>query len=164
MTNLTRKQQYNKMSNTPIVYYNPDCTFCKLINGDIPSYKLIETQYSYSFLDIHPIAEAHIVIVPKYHGKYLHNISDQYLVDILPIAKRFAKTLRLQEDENGMGYNLLQNNGRISGQVVDHVHFHFIPKRDRETGLRIGWPAKTADKDTLKELQKHIMDSLEGNA
>ncbi|CCC70421.1 hypothetical protein NCAS_0E03510 [Naumovozyma castellii] len=154
------------MSNTPIVYYHPECTFCQIIHGDIPSLKLIETKYSYSFLDIEPTAEGHIIIIPKYHGAKLHNISDQYLVDILPIAKRFAKALELTagEDElEGPGYNLLQSNGKIASQQIGHVHFHFIPKRDKETGLLIGWPAKKSDQEKLKDLQKKLMNSLEGD-
>ena len=53
-------------------------------------------------------------------------------------------------------YNILQNNGRVAHQVVDHVHFHMIPKPNVEEGLGIEWPAKPMDKERLKELYEAI--------
>lgn len=60
----------------------------------------------------------------------------------------------------GVGYNILQNNGRIAHQVVDHVHFHLIPKRDNETGLIVGWPAKDADMSELAAYAKELQNKL----
>lgn len=53
-------------------------------------------------------------------------------------------------------YNILQNNGRLAHQEVDHVHFHMIPKPDAEHGLGIGWPAKKADMGDLKKLFEEL--------
>jgi diadenosine tetraphosphate (Ap4A) HIT family hydrolase len=57
-------------------------------------------------------------------------------------------------------YNILQNNGRIAHQVVDHVHFHLIPKPNEEEGLGIGWPTKPADKDQLTKLLEEIKSKM----
>ncbi|CEP62381.1 adenosine 5'-monophosphoramidase LALA0_S05e04368g [Lachancea lanzarotensis] len=138
------------------------CIFCKIIKGEIPSFKLIETKYSYSFLDIQPTTEAHVLIIPKYHGAKLHNIPDEHLADILPVAKRLAIALDLNvESPEGVGYNLLQNNGRIAHQIVDHVHFHLIPKRDAETGLVVGWPSIDTNFEDLGQLHKKLLKKLE---
>ncbi|KAG7795926.1 hypothetical protein KL929_003688 [Ogataea haglerorum] len=129
--------------------------------GEIPSFKLLETKYSYSFLDIQPISKGHVLVIPKYHGAMLHNIPDEFLADILPVTKKLVKALGLEvstPDEDG--YNVLQNNGRIAHQVVDHVHFHLIPKRDPETGLVIGWPANNADMGELSEFAKELTSKL----
>ncbi|KAG7694779.1 hypothetical protein KL951_003956 [Ogataea haglerorum] len=128
---------------------------------EIPSFKLLETKYSYSFLDIQPISKGHVLVIPKYHGAMLHNIPDEFLADILPVTKKLVKALGLEvstPDEDG--YNVLQNNGRIAHQVVDHVHFHLIPKRDPETGLVIGWPANNADMGELSEFAKELTSKL----
>jgi len=139
------------------------CIFCKIIKGEIPSLKLIETKYTYSFLDIQPTADGHCLIIPKYHGAKLHNIPDEYLSDLLPVVKKLTKALGLSENDlpTGDGYNVLQNNGRIAHQVVDHVHFHLIPKVNEETGLQVGWPAQETDFDKFGKLQKQLLEKIE---
>lgn len=141
---------------------NASCIFCKIIKGEIPSFKLIETKLSYSFLDIQPTAEAHLLVIPKYHGAKLHNIPDEYLADILPVVKKLTKVLNLDENNTpeGSGYNVLQNNGRIAHQLVDHVHFHLIPKKDSETGLIVGWPNQETDFEKLGALHKSLQAAL----
>ncbi|ODV85969.1 hypothetical protein CANARDRAFT_198194 [[Candida] arabinofermentans NRRL YB-2248] len=130
--------------------------------GEIPSFKLIETKFTYSFLDIQPTAKGHLLVIPKYHGAKLHNVPDEYLADILPVTKKLVKALDLEiESEQGDGYNILQNNGRIAHQEVDHVHFHLIPKRDTETGLIVGWPAKQSDMGELSAYAKELASKLE---
>ncbi|GAA5907217.1 hypothetical protein JCM6882_008393 [Rhodosporidiobolus microsporus] len=141
---------HNKMS------HDANCIFCKIVKGEIPSLKLIETDSVYSFLDIGPIAKGHSLVIPKYHGAKLHDIPDEHLVEVLATLKKIAVAQGVTD------YNILQNNGRIAHQVVDHVHFHMIPKpsaSDSE-GLVIGWPTKQADKDELKKLQEEILSKL----
>ncbi|KAL4080596.1 HIT-like domain-containing protein [Scleroderma citrinum] len=132
------------------------CIFCKIIKGDIPSFKLIETELSYSFLDIGPLSKGHALIIPKDHTEKMHELSDEYLADAMPIAKRIAAAQGLEN------YNILQNNGRIAHQEVLHVHFHVIPKPSAsdDAGLVIGWPASTPAKDDLKALQEEILGKL----
>lgn len=139
------------------------CIFCKIVKGEIPSFKLLETRFSYSFLDIQPTAEAHCLIIPKHHGAKLHNIPDEYLADLLPMVKKLTKVLHLDENNTpeGEGYNILQNNGRIAHQEVDHVHFHLIPKKDLESGLGVGWPAQATDFEKLGKLHESLKAELE---
>ncbi|KIM66710.1 hypothetical protein SCLCIDRAFT_1211104 [Scleroderma citrinum Foug A] len=90
----------------------------------------------------------------------MHELPDEYLADAMPVAKRIAAAQGLEN------YNILQNNGRIAHQEVDHVHFHVIPKPSAsdEEGLVIGWPAKTADKDELRKLCEEIVAKLKVQA
>jgi len=137
------------------------CLFCKIIKGDIPCFKLLETGSALAFLDINPLSNGHALIIPKYHAEKIHELPDQYTTDILPIAKKIAIA---QDLEN---YNILQNNGRIAHQEVPHVHFHVIPKPSlgEEEGLAIGWPAKSVDKGelgkTLEEIKARLKNSPE---
>ncbi|KAL8797558.1 MAG: hypothetical protein Q9195_000375 [Heterodermia aff. obscurata] len=80
----------------------------------------------------------------------LADIPDDSLSEILPVAKKVAVASGAEQ------YNLLQNNGRLAHQIVDHVHFHVIPKPTPEEGLGIGWPAKETDMDKLKALFNEI--------
>ncbi|TBU25122.1 HIT-like protein [Dichomitus squalens] len=132
------------------------CIFCKIIKGEIPSYKLVETEKVFSFLDIGPLAKGHALIIPKYHAEKFHEVPDEYLGDVLPAAKKIALALGAEN------YNLLQNNGRIAHQEVDHVHFHVIPKPasgDAE-GLVIGWPSQKPSMDELKALHAELITKL----
>lgn len=132
--------------------------------GEIPCLKLYETSKTLAFMDIQPIASGHALVIPKYHGAKLHDIPDEYLEELLPIAKKIALASELNIDEEngqGIGYNVLQNNGRIAHQLVDHVHVHLIPKRDSETGLSMNWPM---DKDVaakVKEVHAKLAEKLQ---
>lgn len=110
-------------------------------------------------MDIQPTSKGHALVIPKWHGAKLHDIPDEYLLDVLPVTKKIAKALDLDTTETG--YNVLQNNGRIAHQEVDHVHFHLIPKPDDKTGLVVGWPAKQADMDQLSQFHKELLSKLQ---
>ncbi|RAL09645.1 HIT family protein [Aspergillus homomorphus CBS 101889] len=120
------------------------CIFCKIIKGDIPSFKLFESDKVFAFLDIQPLSKGHALVIPKYHGAKLTDIPDDHLQELLPVAKKIAQAVGATD------FNILQNNGRIAHQVVDHVHFHMIPKPNEKEGLGIQWPAKDANMDELK--------------
>jgi diadenosine tetraphosphate (Ap4A) HIT family hydrolase len=90
------------------------------------------------------------LVIPKHHGAKLTDIPDDALTELLPVAKKIAAA---QGAEN---YNILQNNGRLAHQEVDHVHFHVIPKPDEKQGLGIGWPQQKGDMEKLKTLLEEI--------
>ncbi|KAL2850929.1 HIT-like protein [Aspergillus pseudodeflectus] len=126
------------------------CIFCKIIKGDIPSFKLFESDKVFAFLDIQPLSRGHALVIPKYHGEKLTDIPDDYLSEVLPVAKKIAQAT------NAGAYNILQNNGTIAHQVVPHVHFHMIPKPNETEGLGIGWPTQATDMDKLKALYEEV--------
>ncbi|KAJ5637823.1 hypothetical protein N7490_007702 [Penicillium lividum] len=126
------------------------CIFCKIIKGDIPSFKLFESDKVFAFLDIQPLSRGHALVIPKYHGAKLTDIPDEDLLEILPVAKKIAKA------SGATDFNILQNNGRIAHQVVDHVHFHMIPKPNEQEGMSIGWPTQATEMDKLKALHEEI--------
>lgn len=76
-----------------------------------------------------PLAEGHTLIIPKYHSERLDEVPDQYLAEILPLAKKIALSTGHAD------YNLLQNNGKIAFQHVPHVHLHLIPKPNLDDGM-----------------------------
>ncbi|CCJ29795.1 unnamed protein product, partial [Pneumocystis jirovecii] len=71
--------------------------------------------YRLAFLDIQPLSEGHALVIPKEHAEKMHELSDDSLNDLLPLAKRLVNAMDLQD------YNILQNNGRLAHQVVNHV-------------------------------------------
>lgn len=126
------------------------CIFCKIIKGDIPCFKLFESDKTLAFLDINPLSRGHALVIPKIHGEKLVDIPDDHLSELLPVAKKLALA------SGAVDFNILQNNGRSAHQEVDHVHVHMIPKPNAEEGLVIGWPQQKTDMDKLKALCEEI--------
>ena len=100
-----------------------DCIFCKIINGDIPSYTIYEDEYVKCFLDIDPVSNGHTLIVPKKHFVDNTDIDNEYYLKIHEASKKVAELLN--KKMNIDGYRLIQNNGNV--QEVKHYHLHVIP-------------------------------------
>jgi len=100
-----------------------DCIFCKIINGEIPSYKVYEDDIVVSFLDINPMSIGHTLIIPKKHYKDLEDIDNETLNHIMNISKILKK--KLEEKLNCDGLTLIQNNGVV--EEVKHFHLHLKP-------------------------------------
>jgi len=128
--------------------FSASCLFCKIIKGDIPSFKLYESDKVLAFLDINPLTRGHALVIPKSHGEKLVDIPNDELAEILPVAKKLVIATGAEN------YNILQNNGRIAHQEVDHVHFHMIPKPNAEEGMSIGWPQQKWEMKELQELHE----------
>eukprot|EP00917_Polyrhabdina_sp_WS-2016_P027815 GHVP01059395.1.p2 GENE.GHVP01059395.1~~GHVP01059395.1.p2 ORF type:complete len:171 (+),score=12.66 GHVP01059395.1:1501-2013(+) len=109
------------------------CIFCKIINKEIPSDILYETELTIGFLDISPLALGHIIIIPKYHCSTYDKLSKDHAIDLslslLDVSNILINYNNAYNNNNGkLQYNILQNNGHMAGQVINHVHFHIIPK------------------------------------
>ncbi|EXJ88771.1 bis(5'-nucleosidyl)-tetraphosphatase [Capronia epimyces CBS 606.96] len=126
------------------------CIFCKIVKGEIPSFKLFESDKVLAFLDIQPLSKGHALVIPKQHGEKLVDIGDDALAEILPVVKKLAAA------SGAENYNVLQNNGRLAHQEVGHVHFHMIPKPNATEGLGIGWPMGPTDMEALKKLHAEL--------
>lgn len=100
-----------------------DCIFCKIINGDIPSYTIYENEYVKCFLDISPNSNGHTLIIPKKHFKDAFDIDEQYLNEINKASKIIINLLK--DKLNPVGIRMVQNNGNL--QEVKHYHLHIIP-------------------------------------
>jgi diadenosine tetraphosphate (Ap4A) HIT family hydrolase len=134
------------------------CIFCKIIAGKIPCYKLLETPTLLSFLDINPLAPAHVLVIPKAHHPYLHELSEEVAADCGRALNRISKALV----KAGLAreYNVLQNNGRLAHQEVEHVHFHLIPKPDLDSGLGITWNSLPQTKEQLAQVHEKITNAV----
>lgn len=104
---------------------DPDCIFCKIINGEIPSSKVFEDETLFAFEDIQPVAPVHILIVPKKHIPGINEFSPEDE----PIAGKLFSTARKIAAEQGIaedGYRLVINSGKHGRQSVPHLHLHLI--------------------------------------
>ena len=132
-----------------------DCLFCKIIKGEIPSNKVYEDDYAFAFLDINPSTEGHTLIIPKKHYQNITDIPAEDLSNFMQSLQKVAKGLL----KFGNGLNILQNNGETAGQLVFHLHFHLIPRREGD-GVSIGhWESKkNLDLDKIQENIKSLLN------
>lgn len=109
-----------------------DCIFCKIVSGEIPANKLYEDEEMLAFLDMHPQAPTHFLVIPK---KHIKGPSDMAAEDINLIGKLIKKGADLA-NENGIGsdFRLVMNNGAVAGQTVFHIHLHVLG------GRAMKWP------------------------
>ena len=104
-----------------------DCLFCKIVSGEIPATRVLETDRVLAFRDIAPQAPTHVVVVPKQHYTDTAEMArndPEYLGTVLGAAVDVAE----QEGLSG-GYRILTNTGPDSGQTVFHIHIHVLGGR-----------------------------------
>jgi histidine triad (HIT) family protein len=122
-----------------------DTIFRKILAGEIPSHKVYEDEAVLAFLDINPLSRGHTLVIPKEPAETLDQLSDDAAAALGRVLPRICRAIIAATGVRE--YNVLENNGRGAHQVVQHVHFHIIPKPNREEGLGIGWPAGTVAAD-----------------
>lgn len=107
-----------------------DCLFCKIIKGEIPSYKVYEDDYTLAFLDINPEGLGHTLVIPKKHFDNYNDI-DMKTIEHVNNAGKIVFN-KIKDNLKPDGIRLVQNNGII--QDVLHYHLHIVPvyKEDRE--------------------------------
>lgn len=130
-----------------------DSIFTKIVKGEIPCHRVFENERILAFLDITPLSEGHTLVIPKQQVERLEDLPPEETAELARQLGAIAK--RVVAAAGAEGYNILQNNGRVAGQEVPHVHFHIIPRRAGD-GLGYRWNAKPADHDALAELAQRI--------
>jgi histidine triad domain protein len=109
-----------------------DCIFCKIINNDIPSYKVYEDDLVLSFMTIDPVSNGHILLIPKSHHENVLDMPDDLIVHMHNVIKNKLYNM-LKERLNCDGITLSQNNEY--GQEIKHYHIHLIPKYKEKQNL-----------------------------
>lgn len=132
--------------------------FDKIIRGDIPSYKVYEDEHVFAFLDIGPLSRGHTLVVPKESRAYLHELSEESSAAIGRVLPRLCRAV--MKASGATAYNVLQNNGEAASQAVPHVHFHIIPRFEKE-GLGIVWRPSELDEETARSLVEEMLRALE---
>ncbi len=136
-----------------------DCIFCKIIRGEVPSSNVYEDEEVIAFMDLFPIHEGHVLVVPKQHYATLREAP-------LALAEKLMKVVvKLERSvwESGLhceGTNILQNNGKAAGQDVHHVHFHIVP-RDSEDGFRFKYTALKPSRAELDQTAQTLRNNLQ---
>jgi len=113
-----------------------DCIFCEIVRGEIPSSKVFENEKVLAFLDINPVSKGHTLVIPKAHYAGFSEVPPELLTEMGRVLQRIGQAARRQLGSDG--FNVLLNNGRAAGQLIDHAHFHLVP-RTAGDGV-MAWP------------------------
>ncbi len=134
-----------------------DCIFCKIIAGELSCSKVYEDDRTLAFLDIHPIAPGHTLVISREHYEELTEVPPEDLAPLIAATQRVAVAATAGLDASG--FNVLLSNGPSACQVVPHVHFHIVPRSDGD-GLRMAPPRQPftdAQRDSvLDKIRAHL--------
>ena len=131
--------------------------FDRILDGEIPCWRLYEDEHVFALLDIYPLAEGHCLVIPKERKAFLHQLSDESAAAIGRVLPRLARAV--MSATGAKDYNVLQNNGAAAHQAIFHVHFHIIPKA-HDGGLGIVWKPSQLPSSRGETLQRDIAAAL----
>ncbi|MBU1901912.1 HIT family protein [Patescibacteria group bacterium] len=133
-----------------------DCIFCKIVAGEIPSYKVYEDEDTLAFLDIMPVNPGHSLVVPKNHYANFEDIPEEELCKIMKTVKKVGKALK---DGLGVsGYNVMENNDPVAGQIIPHIHFHVVPRHE-DDNFKL-WPQRKYEEGKAEEALEKIKNKI----
>jgi histidine triad (HIT) family protein len=138
---------------------DPSCIFCKIAAGQVPCYKVFEDDQTLAFLDVGPLAEGHLLVIPKEHYERLDQMPPELAGTVMAHLPRLARGVT--QLTGAPGFNVLQNNHNLAQQSVAHVHFPIIPRREGD-GLGYRWLSSKYPPGRADELRDRLIQALQG--
>ena len=132
---------------------DPDCLFCKIVAGEIPSHKIDEDDKTLAFMDINPWTRGHSLVIPKTHSRNIYDADPDDLAAIHIAAQRLAQ--RMRDRLNCEGINVVQSSEPAAMQTVFHTHVHVIP-RYPDDGLKLPAHPQSAEHEELAGLAEQL--------
>lgn len=130
-----------------------DCIFCRIVSGDAPAWKVLETDLAYAFLDIHPVAEYHALVIPKRHARDIFEISRE---DLLGVSSAVKDVVDLYCDKLGLrNVQVVNSSGAEAQQDVFHLHVHVVPRRLGD-GQDVNWTTYPEMTERFDELLNRL--------
>ncbi len=135
-----------------------DCIFCKIVKGEIPSLKVFEDDRVFAFMDINPLNDGHLLVIPKVHATNIFDITEADFLAVTSATHKLAAAVKKALNPDGI--NLLQLNGEAANQVVPHLHVHIVPRWSGD-GLTLSqWEIVAGDMDKIKGVAQKVQQAL----
>lgn len=132
---------------------DPNCIFCKIVAGAVPSFKLYEDAETLAFMDINPVHDGHCLVIPKAHFATVFDIAPEAFAAVARTTAVIATAVNAALKPDGM--NLIQANGTGAAQSVGHFHIHVLPRRLGDN-LLINWAPRPGDMTQIGEVAARI--------
>jgi histidine triad (HIT) family protein len=124
--------------------YDPNNIFARILRGELPCHKVYEDERAFAFLDIMPRAPGHTLVIPKAPARTLLDVAQPDLAHVMSVVQKVARAAMRVFDADGI--TLQQFNEAAGGQVVFHLHFHVIPRKD---GVQLKPPASVKEETAV---------------
>jgi histidine triad (HIT) family protein len=124
-----------------------DCIFCQIATGAAPASIIHEDDQALVLLDLFPVREGHVLIIPRQHGQYVEEFDDAVLAHLMSLARRTIIAQKAVATKNrGMvirGHNLIINDGKAANQHVPHLHLHVVPRQGGDSlAMALTWATR----------------------
>lgn len=138
-----------------------NCIFCKIINQEIPSYKIYEDEKIYAFLDISQSTKGHTLIIPKEHVTDIFDYNEELASDVFARIPKIARSIEKAFPEME-GLNIINNNRELAYQTVFHSHIHLIPRYSKHDDFSIHFGNHQADytAEEMTAIQEKIKEQV----
>ena len=123
---------------------DPNCIFCKVVAGELPSEQIDSDERTLTVMDINPATRGHAVVITRTHAENLSEVSDEDALAAMQAARRVVDSMRATLAP--AGFNILHNIGRAAWQSIFHFHVHVIP------GLEVDVPRRSPEPGELEEI------------
>lgn len=131
-----------------------DCIFCKIVNGEIPSFKVYEDDTVFAFLDINPLSRGHVLVLSKEHYENILEVPEDTYAHMAKMTKKISD--KVQEVYKPEGILVNQNNGKRAGQQIMHIHIHVKPIYKDTMVFSEANHRKKFDDQKMKKIQKEL--------
>lgn len=132
-----------------------NCIFCKIIDKEILAEIIYEDSDTIAILDMHPRAPGHTMIMPKVHSENILDLPDEKIEPVFRTVKKITKILKETLEPDGFTIGI--NHGKVSGQAIDHLHVHIIPRWFNDAGKSIHDVVNNPPKENLEEIRNKIL-------
>ncbi|HEX9401411.1 MAG TPA: HIT domain-containing protein [Anaeromyxobacter sp.] len=129
------------------------CLFCRIVSGSVPAHVVHEAPGAIAFLDVHPAARGHVLVVPRVHAETLLDLDGPAIGDLFLAVKDVQ--VKLRAALRPLGFNVGWNHGRSAGQHVLHLHVHVLP-RYADGGRGVQLLGSGGDRDEVETIAAAI--------
>lgn len=131
-----------------------ECVFCKIVTKDLPAEIVYEDDGALGFLDLRPIAPGHVLVIPRRHVSNIRSLPENEIGPVFVAVKRIAQALAKTFTPDGFSYGI--NEGITTGQAVEHLHIHIVPRFNGDGGKSFHSIVQNYPKEDLKTIAKKI--------
>lgn len=131
-----------------------ECLFCKIANKEIKSEMIYENGDVFAFLDIHPLAPGHTVVIPKIHAENILDLPDEKFEGLFLAVKKI--TAILEKALKTEGFTIGINHGKVSGAAIDHLHIHIVPRWRNDGGGSIHSVVHNPPSESIEQIAEKI--------
>ena len=128
------------------------CIFCRIVAGEMPCRKIYEDETVIAFLDVNPAVLGHVLIISKMHYETIFDTDE---LTMRRLAGAVPKIARNMHNQLKCDITLLQNNGRHAGQIVGHIHFHLIPRKEGD-GIHLSHQRTKFEDEEMDQIMKRL--------